>query len=167
VSEPQDVDEIVQKIEELIEELGKADASGREKTEEIIRLLMNLYGSGLSKIADMLGTDQMARLAEDRLVASLLLLHGLHIDSAETRIRGALEQMEHRLDGAHFELVAISEEAVRVKVNLNGGSSPPPTVAALIQRVISDCAPDIDDVQIDGLPEQRDALVQIAPAASG
>ena len=111
------------------------------------------------------GRRGAARLAEDKLVSSLLLLHGLHPEPVETRIREALHRVERRLDGHRVRLEEIAEEVARVRVELNGGA-PPSTLAAAIERAIAECAPDIAGVEIEGLPQAAVSLVQIAPAAS-
>ena len=52
--------------------------------EELVGLLVGLYGDGLGRIVAVLGEQgeageaMLAKLADDPLVESLLLLHGLH-----------------------------------------------------------------------------------------
>jgi hypothetical protein len=78
---------------------------------ELLRALMELYGDGLARVMRRLGDDRdlpadlPARLAADRLVSHLLLLHGLHPLPARTRIESAVREMAPRLGGATVELV--------------------------------------------------------------
>jgi hypothetical protein len=158
-----DVDATVKQIEELLEELRRSDPEARRRTEEIVRLLMELYGAGLARTIEMLGGETVERLAEDRLISSLLLLHGLHPLPAPKRIQRALRRVERGLAGIHLEVGEISEERVQVRVNWNGVSRPPATLATLIEHAVAESAPDAGRVEIEGLPEA--ALVQIAPAS--
>jgi hypothetical protein len=166
VLEPPDVDATVQKIESLLEELRQADPRLQQGAEEIARLLMHLYGCGFARTIEILGSDAAARMAEDKLVSSLLLLHRLHPVSAEIRIQEALARVERRLDGGRIVVAEITDDAARIRVELNGGAAAPPTLAAMIERAVVDAAPDIGGVVIDGLPQPAAALVQIAPAAA-
>jgi len=166
VPESQDVDATVQRIEELIEQLGGSDPQSRDLAEEAIRLLMQLYGAGFTRIIEMLGSDAAERMAEDKLVSSLLILHGLHPVPVETRIAVALRRVERGMDGGHLSIAEISAAGVRVRADLNGGSTPPAALAAMIERAITDSAPDAGAVEIEGLPEPAVSLVQIGPAAA-
>jgi len=158
VREPEEVDATVRRIEELIETLGKADPQLRNVAEETIRLLMQVYGAALRRIIDTIGSEAAETLVEDRLVSSLLLLHGLHPVPVEKRVQEALRRVERRLDGAHLVLAEIVDDAVRVRVERNGGPPPPAALATMIERAVSESAPEIGTVEVEGLPQM---LVQI------
>jgi hypothetical protein len=75
------------RIAQLIDDLGAlGGAPIRQRVEELVRRLVHLYGTGLGRLMQILGgdgridDDARARLRDDPLVASLLLLHGLHPD---------------------------------------------------------------------------------------
>lgn len=163
--EAPDVDATVQRIETLIEQLSETDPRLRQLAEEAIRLLMQLYGAGLARGIEMMGPEETARLAEDKLIGSLLLLHGLHPVSAAERIGKALGGLEGRLDGHQLHLAEISGGVARIQVELNGGAVPA-ALAGMIERAIAESAPDIAAVEIEGLPAQATGLVQIAPAVT-
>jgi hypothetical protein len=161
------VDATVQLIETLLKELGQTDPHSRGRVEELVRSLMQLYGAGLGRVISILreaGTEAMiSRLAEDKLVASLLLLHALHPVDAGTRVRKALHRLERGLESHHLELVGIEDGVARVAVVRDGGGSPPPSLAASIERAVAESAPDLAGVEVEGLAAV--SLVQIAPAA--
>ena len=166
MKEAPDVDATVKRIEVLLEELGEADPRLRERTDEIVRLLMQLYGASLARALEILGADAAGRLGEDKLLGSLLLLHGLHPVNAETRIGEALERVERKIGGGHrLKLTGIADEVAQIRVELNGGP-PPQQLAAAVERAIAECAPELAGVALEGLPEAAPALVQIAPAMS-
>jgi hypothetical protein len=165
VRESSHVDAAVGRIDELLEQLGDADRPVRDMAEEVIQLLMQLYGAALTRIIETIGREAAAPLAEDRLVSSLLVLHGLHPVPAKKRIEDALSRVQRRLEGARLIVQEVRDGAARVRVDLGNGPRPPATLAVLIERTISDCAPEIGRVEIEGLPQTAVPLIQIAPAA--
>jgi hypothetical protein len=162
------VDATVQLVENLLEELGRTDPASREIAEELVGSLMRLYGVALGRIMDVLreiGTEGVtARLAEDRLLASLMLLHGLHPVDTETRVRTALHRLERGLESHRLELAGIVDGVARITVVRNGSGSPPATLTGSIEHALTECAPDLSGVQVEGIATA--SLVQIAPAAT-
>jgi len=68
-------------------ELAAASPAVQARTEELVRLLMQLYGGGLERILSIVDEAGAAdpifsRLVADDLVATLLTLHDLHPASA-------------------------------------------------------------------------------------
>ena len=150
-----DADQTVVRIEQILEELGGGPA------EELVRLLMQLYGAGLEKIVEIVnGSEYAEQMADDKLVGSLLLLHDLHPVDAETRLRRMLTRLE-RSFGSHLELEGIDGNTARIRVERNG-TPLPPGIGDVIERAALDAAPDLSGVSILGLPAEP--LVQIAPA---
>lgn len=148
------------RIEELVAELG-------ESADELVRLLMRLYGEGLSKIVELLSPEQVRRLAEDGLVGSLLILHELHPDSTEERVLRALDQVRPYL-GSHaggVELIGLEPDGVaRLKLHgtCEGCPSSAVTVKLAIERAILDAAPEVAGVEVENLePEPGPKLLQI------
>jgi hypothetical protein len=83
-----------ERIAQLIDDLGAiGGAPVRQRTEELVRRLVHLYGAGLGHLLQILGGDQGQRLDEaarariraDALLSSLLVLHGLHPDPEAAR----------------------------------------------------------------------------------
>src|SRR5689334_21922028 len=105
------VDATVEQIEALLEGLAQTDSGSRATAEELVRLLMQLYGASLGRVVAILreaGTEAaITRLAEDKLVGSLLLLHGLHPSDLETRVREGLRRLERGLESHHLVLAGI------------------------------------------------------------
>jgi hypothetical protein len=161
VAEKQDVEGTVRRIEAL--------ADAQPEAAELVQLLMQLYGEGLSRILDVVrdaaGAPGLERLAEDRVVATLLLLHGLHPIDPEDRLRGALRKLERRVEAHRIVLTGVRDGVALIRVEHNGGGSPPAALAEMIERAAMEAAPDLDGIEIDGAASQS-ALVQIAPARS-
>ncbi|HUB34889.1 MAG TPA: hypothetical protein VMA31_17765 [Bryobacteraceae bacterium] len=165
MNETRDVDATVNRIEELIAAVGEADPAIAHSAEELVRNLMALYGAAFGRILEIVGSHAAESLAEDKLVGSLLLLHGLHPKPVELRVAEALARIERRLD-ARLSITGFSEDRVRVRVEWNGGGVPAAAAAAMIERAVSAEAPEIAAVEIEGLPEPMISLVQIAPATT-
>jgi hypothetical protein len=152
MSESPDVNAAVERIEALLGELG-----GSKQAEELVRVLMQVYGAGLARIVELLEKAEVERLSRDKLVASLLLIHNLHPLDPETRIREALAPVERRLDGQHVIFDGIVDGVARIRIDANGSGGVPPGLAAAIERAAAEAAPDLEGVKVE-VPSR---LVQI------
>jgi Fe-S cluster biogenesis protein NfuA/nitrite reductase/ring-hydroxylating ferredoxin subunit len=178
--------EVGDRIEGLLEELRSiSDPSIVAKAEDLVQLLVDLYGAGLERVFEILseqgpsGEYTMKTLAEDKFLASLLVLHGLHPVPVEVRVHEALEKVRPYL-GSHaggVKLVGIDEEGV-VHLTLEGSCHGCPsstiTVKMAIERAIEEAAPEVTRVDVEGVaqPKPSPALLQVqklphadAPAA--
>jgi hypothetical protein len=161
-----DVNRAVQRIDAL---LGEFDPQSRGKAEELVRVLMEVYGAGLGRILDLLdeaGESSQAvleSLVRDKLVASLMLIHGLHPVDAETRIQEALAPIERRLNGVQLVFEGVQGGIARIRISSNGSGAVPPGLAGAIEGAVAAAAPDLDGVNIEAPAK----LVQIglAPGA--
>jgi hypothetical protein len=76
-----------ERIAQLIEDLGAlAGAPVRQRAEELVRRLIHLYGEGLRRLMGIFAAGPLeptarARLRDDALLSSLLVLHDLHPDA--------------------------------------------------------------------------------------
>src|SRR4051812_9014507 len=86
--------------------------------EELAGALMELYGEGLERIMAALDEDTGRRLAEDGVVASLLLMHGLYPVPLAERVREALESVRPYMEshGGAVELVALEDGVARIRL---------------------------------------------------
>jgi Fe-S cluster biogenesis protein NfuA len=163
-----------QRIEALLDELAAiGDPAVRERAEEIVRLLLELYGAGLARIVEtaVAGDDAVAdRLVADPLVASLLVLHDLHPVDLETRVEQALESVRPYL-GSHaggVTYLGIDDEGV-AHLQLEGSCSGCPsssiTVRHSIERAIVEAAPEVVRVAVEEVdkPAAAPTLLQIQP----
>ena len=111
----------------------------------------------------------LARLTEDEQVRSILLLHGLHPEDLETRVRRAVERLRPYLGvhGLRLDVVEIAKGTARLKVHPRNGAMPKAsllwTLPSEIEDAIVEAAPDIDKVIIDGL--EPPSAVAIASAS--
>jgi Fe-S cluster biogenesis protein NfuA len=160
---PQNLRSIGDRIEQLLDELrGSTDPRAFSGIEELLRLFSELYGAGLSRVMEVAeeltdagGEDLSTRLAEDDLIASLLLVHGLHPDSLESRVDKALARVRPFLathDG-DVELLDIDAEAGAVRLRLLGSCDGCPssaiTLQGAVESAIIEAAPEIVIIDVD------------------
>jgi Fe-S cluster biogenesis protein NfuA len=163
-----DVREQVGRIDALLEQVeGFSDPAERETVTELVAALLDLYGEGVSRLVEHV--QDPAELAEDELISHLLLLHGMHPQPVEVRVREALAEVRPYLDshGGDVELVAVDEDAVRVRMqgNCNGCPSSAVTLKLAIEEAIHKHAPEIDRIEAEEVAREPvgPALIQLAP----
>ncbi|GGS03093.1 thioredoxin [Streptomyces humidus] len=104
---PVDAEQTGRRVEEVLDRLAGSDPAAAAAAEELVRSLMDFYGSGLARVLHLLSDapgDPLAVLLGDELVASLLVLHDLHPEDRDTRIARALGSVrEHALDVVDFD----------------------------------------------------------------
>jgi Fe-S cluster biogenesis protein NfuA/nitrite reductase/ring-hydroxylating ferredoxin subunit len=147
------------RIEELLSVL--AGTGKGAVAEELVRLLVGLYGDGLAHIVGVLqedgeaGAAMLAQLTADPLVESLLLLHGLHPLDADARIQRALDRVRPYL-GSHaggVSYVGLTDGValLRLEGNCDGCPSSTVTVQLAIEGAVKDAAPEVTEVVVEGV----------------
>jgi NifU-like domain len=136
-----DFRERVNRVEALVGALEKCpDPTAREASRELVRTLLDLHAAGLTKVLELASGDSglIDQLADDELVSSLLLLHGLHPRPVAERVLRALEMARPRFRsmGGDVELIDASDEVVRLR--LRGE----PVLRAIAEEVVIGAAPD-------------------------
>ena len=86
--------EMGDRIEAILESIkGANPVTARAKAEELVRIIVKFYGTGLSRVLEIV--DEAAgeaspaifdRLSADTFVSALLLLHDLHPQTLEERV---------------------------------------------------------------------------------
>jgi Fe-S cluster biogenesis protein NfuA len=151
--------ERIAKVEGLLGELeALPDTRARETATELAQALLDLYGEGLGRIVDVLAPRDDGTLAEaladDELVAHLLLLHGLHPVPVEERVTAALEGVRPYMEshGGSAELVGVEEGVVRLRLegSCSGCPSSSITLKLAIEKAIFEVAPDVHEVVAEG-----------------
>jgi Fe-S cluster biogenesis protein NfuA/nitrite reductase/ring-hydroxylating ferredoxin subunit len=161
----------VRQVGARIEELLGALTAGRERAaaEELVSVLVELYGEGLGRIVAVLGERNpglLADLADEPQVQGLLLLHGLHPLDVNERVSRALDRVRPYL-GSHaggVEFLGVDDEGVarlRLEGNCHGCPSSTLTVRLAIEGAVQDAAPEVTSVQVEGVTEPAAKLLQI------
>jgi Fe-S cluster biogenesis protein NfuA len=157
--EPQNLRAAGDRIEDALDELHKtADPRTINLAEEILRLVSELYGAGFARaieLAQQHAPGVIAAFVEDELVASLLLVHGLHPESLENRVEAALEAVRPFLaqHGGDVELLGLDEERGAVKLRLLGSCDGCPSSASTLQGAVEvaivEAAPEIVRIVVE------------------
>ncbi|MEU1994834.1 NifU family protein [Nocardia gamkensis] len=140
------------RIETLLEASSAGGALARERAEQLVRELVGLYGAGLTRAVALLDADAVERLARDDLVASLLLVHGLHPHDVSTRVRTALDSVRPYLGshGGDVHLVDIVDGVVRLE--LAGSCKSCPSSSVTLELAVEDAvraaAPEIESIEV-------------------
>jgi len=148
VTELTDVRSLGDRIEQLLDGLqATGDRCARERAEELLRLVTELYGAGLARVMEVVDAEapELARrLAADDLVGSLLLVHDLHPDSVRPFLAA---------HGGDVELLAIDDHAGAVQLRLLGSCDGCPSSAVTLQHAVQhaivEAAPEIVRIDVD------------------
>jgi Fe-S cluster biogenesis protein NfuA/nitrite reductase/ring-hydroxylating ferredoxin subunit len=168
------VKQVGDRIEEILVMLRSAGGNQAVAAEELTGLLVEMYGDGLGHIVAFLGeagppgAALLAKLTEDPLVESLLLLHDLHPLDVDTRVQRALDQVRPYL-GSHaggVEYLGVDDGVARLRLegSCHGCPSSTVTVRLAIEDAVKDAAPEVHEVAVEGMTDPAPpspALLQI------
>jgi Fe-S cluster biogenesis protein NfuA/nitrite reductase/ring-hydroxylating ferredoxin subunit len=159
------VRQVGDRIEVLLGELrSQASPEVGAKVEEVIGLLVELYGAGLERILEVVNEDAEAaapllkRFTDDKFIESLLVLHGIHPVDVDTRIEAALDQARPYL-GSHaggVEYLGVDENGVahlKLEGSCHGCPSSTVTVKLTLEQAIAEAAPEVIRVEVEGVAE--------------
>lgn len=137
------------------------ESEPRELAIDAIQGLMELYGAALARILE-LAPEMAPRLAEDELVAHVLLLHGLHPVDVQARVEEALESVRPYLatHGGNVELLSISDGVAFLRLNgtCHGCPSSTATLKQAIEEAIFKMAPDVERIEAEGVARQPQVI---------
>ena len=168
VSPPaRDVRSESKRIQELIEQVESLPhAQARELLHECLRSILALYGEGwarvlqITKNAGVDGQKVRDSLLQDKLVRSLLLIHGLHPQNLETRLRAALDKIRPYLQshGGNVELIALESEVATLRLQGTCKSCPSSaiTLELAVRQCIEEACPDLAGFEVEGVTPQPD-----------
>jgi hypothetical protein len=158
------------RIEHHIQRLeAQGDSPAKAEAQSLVRLLLSLYGTGLSRMLDIVRTERggpeavLDRFAADPLVASLLVLHELHPDPVELRVGRCLTALQpHLPPETTLRAVGFESDAVSIQVEHRGGAVAAASgLREAIERAIQEAAPEIATIRIEGLADAPVPLIQI------
>lgn len=162
--------DVGQRVEALLAQLHRQGGDAAAATgDELVRALVEFYGSGLEHIAGILDAqspDMLTAIADDPLVESQLMLHGLHPLSVDQRIERALDRVRPYL-GSHAGGIAylgVDDEGIahlRLDGSCNGCASSTVTVRLTIEEAVLAAAPEIMGLDVEGQADKPKPLIQI------
>lgn len=163
-----------ERIDALLDASGSGGVVARERAEELVRLVADLYGAGLERVLDItyeagqLTDEVLAALAADDLVASLLLVHGLHPYDVGQRVEQALESVRPYLGshGGDVELLEVSDQGtVRLRLlgSCDGCPSSSVTLKLAVEGAIEAAAPEISGIEVeDAEPNGSETVIPVS-----
>jgi Fe-S cluster biogenesis protein NfuA/nitrite reductase/ring-hydroxylating ferredoxin subunit len=159
VSRADDFAVVGERINALIDASASGGVVARERAEELVRLVADLYGGGLERLLTILhdlgrlDDEALAALAADDVVSSLLLVHDLHPYDVATRVEHALDNVRPYLGshGGDVELLSVSDDVVRLRLlgSCDGCPSSSVTLKLAVEGAIEAAAPEIVRIDVD------------------
>ena len=135
-------------------------AAGEQTVQELegrLDELLAMYDDGLQRIVASLDDAQRAALADDPVVASVLLMHDLHPVPLKERVLEALEEVRPYLQSheGDVELLALEEGVARLRLkgSCNGCGASAATLELAIEEALLAIAPDLRGLDVEGVAE--------------
>ena len=148
-----------ERVEKLAKRLDSSrDPELRAVALELVQCVMELHGAALERMLESIaqtpeGEAALDEALEDNLVASVLLLHGLHPDAMETRVLRALDKVRPYLHshGGDVEFLGVADGVVRLKLLGSCGSCPSSSVTLknAVEEALYEAAPDIERIEAE------------------
>lgn len=143
-----------ERIEELLDAASAGGPVGRERAEQLVREVAGLYGAALRRMITLSGdAPTVERYAADDLVASLLLVHGLHPHDVHRRVTDALDRVRPYLGshGGDVELIGVGDDGV-VRLRLTGSCKSCPSSSVTLELAVEDAvraaAPEVTGIEV-------------------
>lgn len=157
------------RIQTLLDATAAGGSLARERAEQLVCEVVDLYGAGLSRIMDLVGDPAVAtRLAADDLVASLLLVHGLHPHELDRRVSDALDSVRPYLGshGGDVDLIEVAGGVVRLQFSGSCKSCPSSSVTLelAVEDAVRAAAPEISSIEV--VAAEPEVAAAVIPADS-
>lgn len=154
---------LIQRVEELTAQVERMpDAASRRATEDLMAAVMDMYGLGLTRIVEILDADESAgeikqRLADDGVVASLMLIHDLYPVPIDERVAEALDDVRPYMEshGGNVELISLEDGVARLRLegSCDGCPASSSTLELAIKSALEEAAPDLVSIEVEGLDQ--------------
>jgi Fe-S cluster biogenesis protein NfuA len=159
----------MQRLEALVHTAEQwNDSAARDTARELVQALLEVHGTALSSVCDILtqsgdlGRAALEACAAHPVVRPVLLLHGLHPSDAPTRIGEALVKVRPLLHGhgGDVELLGFDDGVVRLRLkgSCDGCPSSSETLRNAVEAAILDAAPEVERIVVEGNEPPRPAL---------
>jgi Fe-S cluster biogenesis protein NfuA/nitrite reductase/ring-hydroxylating ferredoxin subunit len=159
------------RIQTLLDAASSGGAAARERAEQLVREVTDLYGAVLERmmaVASAADPGLAPRFAADDLVASVLLVHGLHPYDVERRVSDALDSVRPYLGshGGDVSLLGVDDGVVRLQ--FQGSCKTCPSSSVTLELAVEDAvraaAPEISSIEVVAAEQSPNSGV--IPAAS-
>jgi Fe-S cluster biogenesis protein NfuA/nitrite reductase/ring-hydroxylating ferredoxin subunit len=145
------------RIQTLLDSCAASGSAAYERAQHLVREVVGLYGAGLERIMRVAGDPGVQRglaerLVTDDLVASLLLVHGLHPHDVHRRVSDALDRVRPYLGshGGDVDLLEVNDDVLRLA--FKGSCKSCPSSAVTLELAVEDAvraaAPEISSIEV-------------------
>jgi Fe-S cluster biogenesis protein NfuA/nitrite reductase/ring-hydroxylating ferredoxin subunit len=158
----EDAQQLIERVQELqarLDDLGQSVP--RELADELVSAVVQMYGAGLERILAALfengpdGERIAGSLADDPMVATLLLIHDLHPVPLEQRVQRALDSVRPYMESHGGNVELLSLEGGVARIHLRGSCSDcaasSVTLELAIKQALEDAAPDLEGLEVEGI----------------
>ncbi len=156
-----------ERVEKLAAKLQSAgDPEIRATALDLVQSVIELHGTALEHMIDCIsqtpgGEAALDAAVNDDMVASMLLLHGLHPDDIETRVLRGIDKVRPYLQshGGDVELASVLAGIVRLVLRGTCGSCPSSslTLKNAVEDALFEAAPDIVEIVAENAAVQHNA----------
>jgi Fe-S cluster biogenesis protein NfuA/nitrite reductase/ring-hydroxylating ferredoxin subunit len=157
------------RIQTLLDATAAGGTIARERAEQLVCEVVDVYGAGLHRIIDLVDDPAtLARLVADDLVASLLLVHGLHPHDVHRRVSDALDSVRPYLGshGGDVSLLGVDDGVVRLQFQGSCKSCPSSSVTLelAVEDAVRAAAPEISSIEV--VAAEPELTAAVIPAES-
>ena len=147
----------LRRIEELASALdGLSDPVVREHTRELLETVLDLHGLAVARMLSLVtqtesGRPLMERFGQDEQVRAVLLLHGLHPQGLEARVRGALDNLQVSMGTRvlRVDILGVAERWAKLRIRASCLDEAAETaLREKIEEALLDAAPDLDAIEM-------------------
>jgi Fe-S cluster biogenesis protein NfuA len=145
-----------ERVERLVSRLNSStDPELRATALELLQCVLDLHGAVLERMIESIaqtpaGEAALDQALSDDLVSSVLLLHGLHPEPMEARVRRALDSVRPYLRSHHgdVEFVSLHDGVVRLRLVGSCGSCPSSSITLknAVEEALYAAAPDLVEI---------------------
>ncbi len=144
------------RIQTLLDASAAGGPASRERAEQLVREVTDLYGAGLDRmmrLAVCANPELAQTFADDNLVASLLLVHNLHPHGVQRRVSDALDSVRPYLGshGGDVHLIEITDDGA-VRLQFSGSCRSCPSSSVTLELAVEDAiraaAPEIESIEV-------------------
>jgi Fe-S cluster biogenesis protein NfuA/nitrite reductase/ring-hydroxylating ferredoxin subunit len=163
------------RIQTLLDASAAGGAVARERAEQLVCEVTDLYGAAIARMlrtAVAANPELAEAFAADDLVASLLLVHGLHPHGVERRVSDALDSVRPYLGshGGDVELLEVDGDPdnLTVRLRFSGSCKSCPSSSVTLELAVEDAvraaAPEIATIEV--VAAESDSSSSVIPAES-
>jgi hypothetical protein len=142
---------------ELEEQLRRLDTitdpTSRNIATDLIASVLQFHTAALERMLEILRENDgnaaaMAGFDRDPLVRSMLLIHDLHPDPVDARVRRAVKELEPTARKRDATVEVITAEEAMVRVRIKGGQAGRP-LGEIVERAVRAAAPEAEQVIVE------------------